>query len=198
MPLYEIQHHIPLTVSQKDDLATAITNLHATKFRTPKMFVNVTFTDVSATRTYIGGKPRQGNHVKANVRSGPSRTKEDWEELCKGVMRAWEDVVGKGLPKVRRGDGEVDTSLRSVILLGDIIGGVEAGFMLPEAGGDVEWMRENWESFQRKAAEGNEEFKEMVEEVGKRGLLESSGGEGAALRAQQARLEEMMGWGEYA
>ncbi|KAI6891458.1 hypothetical protein KC318_g9444 [Hortaea werneckii] len=65
MPLYEVQHYITLTVSQKDELAEAITKIHSTKFSTPRMFVNVHFTATSTLRTYVGGKPRQGNHIRA-------------------------------------------------------------------------------------------------------------------------------------
>ncbi|KAK4544440.1 hypothetical protein LTR36_004331 [Oleoguttula mirabilis] len=197
MPLYEIQHHISLTSSQKDDLAIAITRIHSTKFLTPKMFVNVTYTDVSETRTYIGGKQRTGNHIKANVRSGPSRTQEDWNDLSRQIAAAWDDIVGKGLPKVRRAAPDPDTSLRSVILLGGLVGGLEAGFILPPAGGDVAWLQDNWEAFNRKADAGDEEFQEMVQEVKERGLLEGRS-EKDDMKAAQKSMEEMLGWGDSA
>ena len=197
MPLYTVEHAITLTSSQKDDLAVTITNIHSTKFSTPKMFVNVTFTDVSEARTYIGGKQRTANHIKANVRSGPSRTQEDWNELSMLIARAWDDIVGRGLPKIKRGSEDPDTSLRSVILLGDIIGGLEAGFVLPPAGGDVEWLHQNWEAFNFKADDGDEEFKELVKEVEVRGLLKEHDPD-AKLKAAQAQMNEMLGWGDSA
>jgi len=169
-----------MTASQKDDLARAITRIHSTKFTTPSMFVNVTFTDVSETETYIGGRRRSGNHIRANVRSGPTRTQADWEDLSRQIDAVWGEIVGKGLPKVRRAEPEPDTSLRSVILLGDIIGGMEAGFTLPPAGGDVQWMRENLADFKQRAETGEEEFVEMVREIEERGLLE--GGDGRTMQ----------------
>ena len=41
MPLYTVQHACPLSLSQKDELALALTHIHSTKFTTPKNFVNV-------------------------------------------------------------------------------------------------------------------------------------------------------------
>ena len=81
MPVYHVEHAIPLTISQQDELAEAITKLHSERFSTPRLFVNVHFVDVADAVTYIGGKRRTGSHIKANVRSGPSRSQEDWDEL---------------------------------------------------------------------------------------------------------------------
>lgn len=47
MPIYEIQHSFPITRTQKDSLATAITQIHSRKFTTPKLFVQVYYTDIS-------------------------------------------------------------------------------------------------------------------------------------------------------
>ncbi|RMX74801.1 hypothetical protein D0869_12237 [Hortaea werneckii] len=204
MPLYEVQHYITLTVSQKDELAEAITKIHSTKFSTPRMFVNVHFTATSTLRTYVGGKPRQGNHIRATVRNGPSRTAEDWNDLTRQIHSAWTTIIGPGLPKLRRSDTEEpDTSLRSVIICGEILGGMEAGFFLPPAGGDAGWIARNWGAFRERADRGEEEFRDLVKEVEERGLLDGEGEgkekrEEMEMRREQARLEEMMGWGEHA
>jgi len=184
-----------MTVSQQDELAEAITRIHSEKFTTPTLFVNVYFEDVSSHATYVGGKLRRANHIRANVRAGPSRTPEDWDELCNSIQQAWKDIVGTGLPKVKRAAPEPDTTLRSIILLGDIIGGQEAGFSLPPAGGDVKWFHENWAAFNQKAEEGDEEFQEMVEEVKARGLLGAANGDG---KTAVQKLEEALGWGDSA
>ncbi|KAI6900707.1 hypothetical protein KC318_g8331 [Hortaea werneckii] len=203
MPLYEVQHYITLTISQKDELAEAITKIHSTKFSTPRMFVNVHFTSTSTLRSYVGGRPRQGNHIRATVRNGPSRTSEDWNDLTRQLQQAWTTIVGPGLPKVRRSDTEeADTSLRSIILCGEILGGMEAGFFLPPAGGDKGWIERNWEAFRERADRGEEEFRDLVREVEERGLLGDGEGkekrEEMEMKREQARLEEMMGWGEHA
>ncbi|KAF2764905.1 hypothetical protein EJ03DRAFT_331436 [Teratosphaeria nubilosa] len=197
MPLYEVQHSMPLTASQQDDLAVAITDIHSTKFTTPKMFVNVSYHDISKTVSYIGGKRRTGqNHVRAHVRVGPSRTQEHWDDLSLQVTKAWDRIIGVGLPKVKRAAPDPDTSLRSFIILGGLVGGVEAGFVLPPAGGDVKWLKENWDAFNKKAEEGDEDFVEMVREVKKRGLME--GANGFDIENAQKRLDEELGWGESA
>ena len=81
-----------------------------------------------------------------------------------------------------------------MIVIGGITAGLEAGFVLPSAGGDVQWLQENWAAFNEKADAGDEEWKEMVENVKKRGLLDGTNGE---MTAQQ-RLEEYLGWGDSA
>lgn len=206
MPLYSISHAIPLTPEQKDTIATAITHIHSQSFTTPKNFVNVKFIDVSEAWTYIGGRRKTANHILGNVRAGPTRTQEDWTRLCKAIERAWYDIVGAP-PEVGKtvtngatnghanGTGSVDTTLRSVVVIGGIITGLEAGFVLPPAGGDVQWLHDNWDAFNEKAKAGDEEFIEMVKEVKERGLLD---GEAAMLKAQQKQLEEMLGWGDSA
>ncbi|KAK0253279.1 hypothetical protein LTR57_000983 [Friedmanniomyces endolithicus] len=162
MPFYEFNHHIPLTISQKDELAAAITTIHSTHFSTPKLFVNVAFHDVSQTSTYIAGKRRTANHLSAHVRNGPSRGRKDWAYLVSEVQAAWDKIVGPGLPKV------------------------------PPAGGDVQWLQENWGEFNRRAEAGDEDFKGMVEEVKERKLMVTDG-----MTAQQ-KLEEALGWGDSA
>lgn len=88
-----------------------------------------------------------------------------------------------------------DLKLRSVILMGGMVAGLEAGFVLPGAGGDVQWLRKNWGEFQRLAQEGDEEFVGLVQEVKERKLLEKEAdGEKSAVK----RLEEMLGWGDSA
>lgn len=57
MPLYEIQHHLPLTREQRDDLAQSITALHTQKFSTPSFFISILFTDVANSSMYVAGKP---------------------------------------------------------------------------------------------------------------------------------------------
>ena len=65
--------------------------------------------------------------------------------------------------------------LRKTIKLIDGLGSItavyEAGFMMPEAGHDQEWLKENIDAFKKKADDGDEDFQEMVEECQKRGLV---------------------------
>lgn len=56
MPAYEVEHICPLTEAQKDELAEAITKIHSEQFSTPKIFVNIRFTNVENHCTYVAGK----------------------------------------------------------------------------------------------------------------------------------------------
>jgi len=191
MPLYEIQHHVPLTIAQRDELAEAITQLHSTRFTTPRMFVNVKFTDTQSVPTYVGGKRRQGNVILATVRTGPSRTHKDWSNLIQDIIKIWDSIAP--LPQVRGSTPGLDYTLRGVVVFGGLVAGYEAGFLLPPAGGDVEWVRKNWDEFQRRAEAGDEEFQDLVEEVKSRNLLAGNSDADAA-----RKVEAALGWGDAA
>jgi phenylpyruvate tautomerase PptA (4-oxalocrotonate tautomerase family) len=165
MPFYSVQHAVALTISQQDELAEALTKLHSTRFTTPRLFVNVSFTDVSNATIYVAGRRKNSNTIQAFVRSGPSRTQQDWDDHCRDIAAAWDRIIGSGLPKIRRGDPEHDYSLRGVIIMGGLLAGVEAGFTLPGAGEDENWAKKNLPGFQKLADEGDEDFKELVREI---------------------------------
>ena len=62
MPLYEFHHSNPLSTSQQDALAAAVTKIHTEKFTTPSLFVNVRFHHFDESGSaggggyYVGGK----------------------------------------------------------------------------------------------------------------------------------------------
>lgn len=192
MPYYEVNHSVLLTESQKDDLATRITQIHSTRFSTPRLFVNVKFTDIANTTLYIGGKKRTKSHILAHVRTGPSRSNSDFNALCSDLSAAWDEIVVP-LPKIKRSapDTDEERKLYSVFVLGDIVAGMEAGFEIPAAGKDGEWLAENMGAFKARAEEGQEEFVELVKEVEQRGLIRGQ-------KTEAQKLEEMMGWGDSA
>jgi hypothetical protein len=51
------------------------------------------------------------------------------------------------------------------------VAGIEHGFIIPEAGGDKAWMKENMAEFEKKAREGNGYMKDLLEEIKERKLL---------------------------
>ncbi|THW25468.1 hypothetical protein D6D23_04306 [Aureobasidium pullulans] len=154
MPAYEVEHVCPLTDDQKDRLASAITKIHSQQFSAPKLFVNVRITDISGQRTYVAGKQYKSNRIFAYVRHGPSRTQSDYDAVSKALTQAWEEIVP-------------GTELRLVMFYGAIVAGMEAGFSIPQAGDDKQWIEENMDAFRKKAEEGDEHFRELVEEYGK-------------------------------
>ena len=97
MPLYDIQHSVPLTKPQKQQLADKITHLHATTFTTPSLFVNMQFTslDPSDGNYFIAGKPRpEGyNRITGMVRTSESRTKKDFDNIAEKIEQIWDEVV---------------------------------------------------------------------------------------------------------
>lgn len=192
MPLYEVNHSVLLTSSQKSDLAQAITSIHSTRFITPTLFVHVKFHDTSSTDLFIGGAAKQKSHILAHVRAGPSRSRQDYNALCADIARAWDEIV-KPLPQVKRSAPEEgdERGLYSVFVLGDIAAGIEAGFEIPEAGKDGEWLAENMGAFRARAEDRQEEFVKLVREVEERGLI-------AGHKTKAQKLEEMLGWGDSA
>lgn len=178
MPFYTIHHADSLSEVQQEQLAQAITDIHSSKFTTPKVFVNVAFQDISKETRFVGGKKKVANLISANVRHGPSRTQEDYADLIKQIQAAWARIVP-------------GTTMNRVVLNGSIVAGMEAGFILPSAGNDKKWISDNWEAFNKRAEAGDEEMKDVVEDIKERGLL----GDG---RTAMQRLEEALGWGESA
>ncbi|KAK3174054.1 hypothetical protein OEA41_001298 [Lepraria neglecta] len=142
MPLYEVEHITPLSVSQKHSLAKDITQIHSQLFTTPSLFVN-----------------RQANSILAHVRPGGGRSTADFNKLCTSVTEAWEKIVN---PHKKKSE---DLELRAIFVLGTIIAGSEAGFELPPAGKDKMWLKENVTAFKAKADEGDEDFQDMLEEM---------------------------------
>jgi phenylpyruvate tautomerase PptA (4-oxalocrotonate tautomerase family) len=112
MPEYDVRTVVSLTEAQQDELAERITHIHSTKFTTARLFVNVKFTDISKQRTYVGGKRHQGNHIFANVRVGPARTQEDWDDLSTQVVKAWNETVASS----KSGSGR-EYELQSFIIM---------------------------------------------------------------------------------
>ena len=56
MPLYEVEHSDPLSKSEKDALATRVTQAHLSLYKIPSFFVSVKFTDISTHDVYAGAK----------------------------------------------------------------------------------------------------------------------------------------------
>jgi phenylpyruvate tautomerase PptA (4-oxalocrotonate tautomerase family) len=171
MPLFEIQHVVPLTDDQKDALAQAITEIHAIKFTTPRVAVNVKYNDVSKVLMYIAGKRRQGNHIIGNVRVGPARPQKDFDDECLEILAAWNRIVATPEEKAKAPDR--DLRMRSCFLLGGMTAGYEAGFLIPPAGGDVKWLHDHIASFEEQAAAGDSDMADLVKEVKERGMMDN-------------------------
>ena len=121
MPLYDVEYVTPLTPDQQEALAKAFTNLHSRRFKTPKFFLNVRYSDCSKQVVFRGGKRAVYNRLVLRTRAGEQRSKELYDEHCKDLINIWKDIVGKG--------GEL--GLRTVWVLGALTTAVECGIARP-------------------------------------------------------------------
>lgn len=121
MPLYDVEHVTPLGADQQASLAIAMTDLHSTRFKTPRAFLNVRYTDVSGQVVFRGGKRARYNRVILRTRAGEQRSKEMYDEHCRDIVRVWEDIVGK--------EGEL--GLRTVWVMAALTTAIECGIARP-------------------------------------------------------------------
>lgn len=177
MPLYQIHHSTPLTLTQKDALATHLTTLHSTRFTTLRNTVAVTF-HPCAEDTYIGGARKPHNYVLAFVRSGANRTQDSWDAHCADIEARWRAVVVEDTaPRAKgaSGTGAGEMGLRAVYLVGGMVAGMEAGVALPGAGEDEGWLERKWPELVGRAERGEGEWVENVREARERGLVREDG-----------------------
>lgn len=125
MPWYDVEHAITLTQSQCDALAQKITYLHTHTFMVPAMLVNVQFRDASQDNTYVADKRKLSNPIQANLRVGPGRPIQMYDDLAEALEKAWYEVVGSGQ----------DKELRAVLVNGGRLTGREAGFVISPSSG---------------------------------------------------------------
>lgn len=122
MPLYDIEHVIPLTDEQQQALANALTQAHTERFHTPTYFINVRFTDVSGMKVYRSGRSVKYNRAILRTRQSETRTSDILNQHCKAVIECWEKTIGSGS----------ENGLHAVWIMGALSAGMEAGFPRPQ------------------------------------------------------------------
>ncbi|KAF2105112.1 hypothetical protein NA57DRAFT_71307 [Rhizodiscina lignyota] len=162
MPLYDIEHVTPLTAPEKQALATAITDLHAKRFTTPKWFVNVRFNDASNVVVFRGGVERRYNRLVIRTRQG-ARSIESYNEHCRDIVNAWRRIM-EGNGKGEAGVGD-ERGLRTVWVTPVLLTAVDVGVARPGVGEEKSWVKQHWNEFERMAQEGDEDMKMLVEEL---------------------------------
>ena len=125
MPWYDVEHAIGLSCTQCDTLAEKITNLHTRTFMVPGLLVNIQFRDASKDNTYVAGKRKLSNRIQANLRVGPGRPMQMYDDLAEQLEKAWYEVVGTGKGR----------ELRAVLINGGRVTGREAGFVISPTSG---------------------------------------------------------------
>jgi hypothetical protein len=177
MPLYEIHHSHPLTSVQHRALATSITALHCSTFSAPSLFVNVVF--LPSSTHFVGGAAAQPNYIIGHLRPRGPENGAKLATIVAELTRIWnahvrleggssvlDRIPGVGYTP-KKGDGRLDDAraLHGVFLMEDIAAGAEQGFALPVAGQDGTWVRENMAEFRRRAEDGDEGMRALIEEV---------------------------------
>jgi hypothetical protein len=135
MPLYDVEHITPLTDDQQETLAKAFTDLPSTRFKTPKFFINVRYTDARGQAVFRGGKRAVYNRLILRTRAAEGaheqRSKHSYEEHCRDLIRVWDRVVGVGVGAGKEEAGGSGQALRTVWVLAALTTAVECGIARP-------------------------------------------------------------------
>ncbi|KAF6824355.1 hypothetical protein CMUS01_10271 [Colletotrichum musicola] len=143
MPSYEFHHILPLTRAHKATLARAVTDWHATTFKAPRFI--------------IGGLAMKTNRLDIFLRSGTSRTAQQYQDITTKLVSIWDEAV-----KDVQTAAESDKELKDVFIMGVFDSALERGFFLPMPGKLEEWVLENKPEFQKRADAGDETFKGLL------------------------------------
>jgi phenylpyruvate tautomerase PptA (4-oxalocrotonate tautomerase family) len=177
MPQYIIQHHCELQTSQKDAIAIAITKLHCQTFNAPSIFVNVHFHP--SRPHYIAGKLQETNSITGMLRTRGPEYRDKMNTLVLDLTEIWNKVVRPNFANDNV-DGNVPgrlddpTALHLCGISEGIVAAAEQGFLLPSAGQDDKWLEKNLKAFEKRAADGDEAMKALLEEIKTKGLGSAS------------------------
>lgn len=121
MPLYDIEHVVPLSAAEQAAIAQAFTDCHAQRFTTPKFFINVRFTNATEQPIYRGGILCKYNRAILRTRAGGERNKALYNEHCKQLVSLWNNLLGT----------ENGRELETVWVQASLTTAVEAGIARP-------------------------------------------------------------------
>lgn len=129
MPTYTISTANELTTEQRAKIAASVTAIHQVEATAPRYFVQVIFYKVEPGSMFISGETAPLDHiwVRADIRAG--RTKEQKARILQRIMQETSEIL--------------EISEQAVwVYLSDIPahGVLEFGNILPEPGGEKEWL----------------------------------------------------------
>jgi hypothetical protein len=61
-----------------------------------------------------------------------------------------------------------ELELAAIFITSELVAGMKVGFPVPTAGTEIAWAKEHFESFKERAALGDEDFVDYVEELEKK------------------------------
>ncbi|TQV91525.1 Tautomerase [Cordyceps javanica] len=170
MPYYEVHHSLPLSDAQRQELAQAITTVHVTAFNTPSMFVIVRFVaeDLAQGNVFVAGvrEDKTSNSIISYVRTSPARTKADFDKVAQELEDAWYKIVGNGQKTSAHPylSEKPEARLHAIGML-PIVTAREAGFGIPVAGEESEWIQEHLPVFKELAGHGETSFVSLLAEL---------------------------------
>jgi phenylpyruvate tautomerase PptA (4-oxalocrotonate tautomerase family) len=169
MPFYQVHHSLPLGSKKRQAIANAITNLHCAAFNTPSFFVHVRFIfeNGSDGAYFVAGKlrPNKSNSIVGVIRTSPSRSKEDFDNLGEQIEKSWYDAVG--------GSIEDKDKRLSMVMFTPMVAIREGGMAIPEAGHEGQWLEDKMPYFREMSEKGIKDFTEMLTELEGREDLKS-------------------------
>ena len=129
MPTYAFSTARPISAEQRAKLVESVTSIHQVEATAPRYFVQVVFYKVEPGSMFISGEAASPDHVwvRADIRAG--RTKEQKAQILKRIMRETSAIL--------------NVSEQSVwVYVADIPaeGVLEFGNVLPQPGGEKEWL----------------------------------------------------------
>lgn len=129
MPTYAFTSARKLTAAERARLVESVTTIHQVEATAPRYFVQVVFYNVELGSIFIGGEPASPDHVwvRADIRSG--RTREQKAKMLQRIMRETSEILGISEQAVW-------------VYISDIPahGVLEFGNVLPEPGGEAQWL----------------------------------------------------------
>jgi phenylpyruvate tautomerase PptA (4-oxalocrotonate tautomerase family) len=129
MPTYTFSTSKELTAEQRTRLVESVTGIHQVEATAPRYFVQVIFYKLEPDSMFIGGEQASSDHiwVRADIRSG--RSKEQKAKILGRIMSETSEIL--------------NISEQCVwVYVSDIPahGVLEFGNILPEPGGEAEWL----------------------------------------------------------
>ena len=129
MPTYAFSTAKDLTTEQRAKIVESVTSIHQVEATAPRYFVQVIFYKVEPGSIFIGGEAASPDHlwVRADIRSG--RTNEQKARMLRRVMRESSEILNISEQDVW-------------VYISDIPaqGVLEFGNVLPEPGGEEQWL----------------------------------------------------------